>query len=185
MSAQKPSMFKLFFVILLGAVITYWYWYIHQQQDTTTTNIVPITQKNQTKTIDYDVDNWQLPAKNKNIESILSMAGVGAIADTGLDFDGLPANIYRYHNRHDSPFFVAISDNYIEIAWYFASSNNNTQQKTLSLDYAKKAHTMTAMMIGSEATPLFKKILDGKKTTANGVALAECKNYECRIVLFR
>lgn len=183
MSAKKLPIFKLLFAIA-GIV-----WLVHLIANIYSPSSVADKPSSAPMPIEYAVDDWvDSPKKDKaDLTAILALAGAGAMDDSGLDFEGKPAKVYRYHHRISVPFWVGVSDKYVEMAWYFAGVHDDNDSKALSQDYAKKSYAMTGALIGKSAKPLFKTILGGKAGSATGVVLAECQENkkECRVVISR
>lgn len=136
--------------------------------------------------ISYDVANWQArQTLTAPFDSTALIATLGATnADTGLDYYGKEAMVYRYHNRAEIPFFVVQSQDLLELSWYFADPKDDTATKAQSLSYAKKAYGLSYELLGEQALPLFTQLL--QSATINelpkNVLTAKCADYRCQLV---
>lgn len=188
MSKKRP-IFTVFFVLicLVGFVVFWLKTPPAQQEQTVAPNDNANTPPKTYTTPTYAVDEWTASPKKSldDIDGILALAGAGAIDDSTLDFDGKPAKQYRFHHKASAPFWLSVSDDYVEVFWYYAHAKDDELHKNLSQEYAKKAHAITTAILGKNGTAVIKTILTGKSATANGLAYAECKHYECRVVFKR
>lgn len=138
----------------------------------------------------FDIQNWQTPPKkptpfasDTQTNALLATLGDVAISDTGLDFRGNQATLYRYHNRTTPPLYTIQSHELFEIAWYFANPHDKDSDKALSQRYAQTAYTLSHQLIGKEATPLFTNLLAQKPSPLpTGVVYANCQAQLCQIV---
>lgn len=134
----------------------------------------------------YDVEHWQVPKKQPKPfanDSLLSTLGSTATKDTGLDFMGNQATIYRYHARTAPPLYAVLSNELFEVAWYLATPHDKDSDKALSQTYAKTAHALSHQVLGSQATPLFTALLAQQSPTLpTGVVYAKCRAQLCQVV---
>lgn len=187
MSKKRP-IFTVFCVLicLVGFALFWLKKPPEQQEQTVAPNNADTAPKTYTAPT-YAVDEWTVSPKKsvRDVDGILALAGAGAIDDSTLDFDGKPAKQYRFHHKASAPFWLSVSDDYVEVFWYYAHAKDDDTHKALSQEYAKKAHAITTAILGKDGTRVIKTILAGKSATTNGLAYAECKHYECRLVFKR
>lgn len=182
--------------VLIVLVLAVGVWLIFKQTSTpqadTQTNNAPNTQPSEVTSspVVFDIQNWQTPPKkptpfasDAQTTALLATLGDVAISDTGLDFRGNNAVLYRYHNRTAPPLYITQSSELFEIAWYFANPHDKDSDKALSLRYAQTAYALSHQLIGKETTPLFTALLAQKSTTLpTGVIYANCQAQLCQIV---
>lgn len=163
----------LFFVLV--CVTLGWFWVVEPKA---------LHQVQASDPVVYDVTqfatNKEGSTKPKQI-----IASLGAtVADTGLDFYGRPAQMYRYHSLSEPPFYVLHSDGLLELVWYFAGASDDQGSKQQSLSYANKAFGAVYPLLGEQSKELFGQMLAGKQPKLpNNVLAASCQHYHCRIVL--
>lgn len=177
---------KRFFLVVWIAVLAVVVVYVMNQKNSEPPAPTPPPTKDFLPVV-YAVDDWQPAPRTplSDIAGLVALAGAGAVMDTTLDFDGNPAEMYRLHHKASAPFWVGVSDKYVEIFWYYAPPKDDDLHKQLSQKYAQKAHAITTAVLGRDGHRLIKEILTGKSATAQGVKWANCQAYQCQVVLIR
>lgn len=166
------------FVLAMATWLTFWSLDRSPPKDNAqTASLLPVV---------YDVANWQAPAKTFKPfadEALLNILGGVATQESALDFGGNEANYYRYHHRTAPPLYVVQSDEFFEIAWYFATSHDKDSDKVLSQRYAQTAYALSHQALGDKADTLFVALLAQQFTALPaGVVYAKCQAQLCRIV---
>lgn len=134
----------------------------------------------------YAVDDWAISPKSNLLEATKQLGTVGT-TDTGLDIHGQPSNITRFNSLSEPPLMVNISDEFVELSWYFAPATDSEHNKTISQNHAKKAHAFATALLGSSAHDTLKSMLttpnqDFAKTP---IHLATCKHYQCQLIIHK
>lgn len=131
----------------------------------------------------YDEGQFVASAHKVSKQVLIQRLGV-AVSDTGLDFYGKPAKVYRYHGPSEAPFYVVDSHDLLEVVWYDAKDSDSEQQKQQSFAYAKRAYGMLAPWLGDSPQRFFVALLNQKPAPLpKGVHHAQCRHYRCRVVL--
>lgn len=140
----------------------------------------------------YDVEKWaSTPRQPMNTKQLLETLGTTATQEDSLDYYGNHAIKYRFSARHEPPLYASESDRVIEIAWYYAAPKDSEDQKRTSLEYAKRIYSLMGARDGDQGENLVKTILQnpnkpystfntGERIT--DVIVADCMNYQCRII---
>lgn len=187
MSNARLSLGKLGLVVLL-LVLALAFWFVkptpQEQRAITTTDTPPKVYE----PVVYTPSEWatseHLPKPFDDSQKLMANLGAVAVRETGLDFDGKTADVYRYHSKSEPPLYVVDSDDFFEINWYFASPKDSDKDKAVSVAYAKAVHSIMRQILGDEGTKLMDKLLNQQSATAvRGVAYAHCRTYQCQIVL--
>lgn len=137
--------------------------------------------------VNYDTSHWtKSPKQSVDFEQLKTKLGTTATQENTLDFYGNHAKKYRFSGRAEPPFYVIESDDVLEVAWYYAAPKDDERQKQASLNYAQKVYAMMGAYAGVDGEQLVQTILHhpnkpfGDKMA--GVIMADCMNYQCRIV---
>ncbi len=144
-------------------------------------------------TTDYDVESWN---KDKisplNIHTVAenpeALAKIISIDENSLDFASDSAIKYRF-TTNDTPYLDMVnSNNYLEIGWQFANTEDNANVKKISARHARKAYRFARQLMGDEGGQVVLDMLSGKvikNKQVNGIniALAKCEFYSCMLVM--
>ncbi|MGP4712662.1 MULTISPECIES: hypothetical protein [unclassified Psychrobacter] len=141
----------------------------------------------------YEVSTWSTeavtPVEVSNLDGITATLGsVVSTDENSLDYASNPASKYRLMEA-DQPYLDVIdSDKYLELGWYYANPTDSDAEKELSLNHAKKSHTVVRQLMGNDGSKLLANMLSGqiiKNETIGGqkVELAKCEFYSCMLIL--
>ena len=145
--------------------------------------------------VHYNVDAWAM-ASMGNLATAKTRLGATGITAEGLDIQGNHAKITRLAGNYEPPLALIESDHFIELVWYYAPDVDTQQNKDTSLAHAKKAHAFFTTLLGKAGHTLIEQLLndkdghgsdDGDKaaTLPPNVRLANCQDYECRVVIIK
>nr|WP_317199614.1 hypothetical protein [uncultured Psychrobacter sp.] len=141
----------------------------------------------------YEVSTWSTeavtPVEVNDLDGITATLGsVVSTDENSLDYASNPASKYRLMAA-DQPYLDVIdSDKYLELGWYYANPTDSDAEKELSLNHAKKSHTVVRQLMGNDGSKLLANMLSGqiiKNETIGGqkVELAKCEFYSCMLIL--
>lgn len=134
----------------------------------------------------YDVQCWQLQQKLPALSSgiLIKQIGDTATKDTGLDIKGQRGDLYRYHAKDEPPIYVIDSEDFFELAWYYATPTDSDEDKQASQKYAKTAYGVATDVLGQSGVQTMTDILTNQspKDKPAVLVLAQCQEYMCRLV---
>lgn len=176
---RRPIFWFLLGLFLAGCVATWWFYRPSPVPAQTVFDQAVVFEP-----VVYDVASFAAQdSTNATPKKLIASLGV-ALADTGLDYYGRPAQRYRYHSPNEPPFYVMHSEGLLEFGWYFASDKDDETTKSQSLAYAKKAYHAVSPMLGDDAHTVFDQMLNQKQTILpKQVMVATCRHYHCQLVL--
>lgn len=143
----------------------------------------------------YETTHWQASPKLPMVDSraVIRQVGHTATQETGLDIKGQTGVLYRYHNKHEPPMYVIDSDDFFELAWYYAAPTDSDAEKQASLRYAQVAYGVATSVLGQSGAQLMVHMLNHPSLSADipktnpanlpkTLVVSECQYHLCRLV---